>query len=305
MRPRSHNSPPLGWRTTMPDSLILRRAGPADARALAELFHHADRENPGSFESEEDLARALADPHHVHIVAEENSRLVAAVAMTHRAWNDSYELGRVLARPDGPYPGLGALLMQRAVDQVGRDGLGEVFIAAPRARCLFHLCAALDPPMIVAGHDAGRTAASGAREAYLIGFSIPKYARFIHVAPPETDSVLERFVRESIYKPLHLRSAAAEYPPECLAGPASEWSFDWGDLVVDYNPTASTGELAIVGARSLLALTSEFPRAVDRVLRALPQVQHVVVTVLADKTDLVCRLSRAGFTLAAYLPAWY
>ena len=158
----------LSMERTMPDTLIIRRACSGDAAPLADLFHYADPENPCSFESRPGVACVLADPRNVRIVAEENGRLVSTVAMTYRPWNDSYELGGVLTRPDCRRPGLAGLLMQRAVDQVSRAALGDIFTTFPRARRLFHLCAALDPAMIVAGHDAGRTVATGAREAYLI-----------------------------------------------------------------------------------------------------------------------------------------
>ena len=51
-------------------------------------------------------------------------------------------------------------------------------------RCLVDACAALNPPMIVAGHDTGRIVADGPRGAPLITLSIPEHARFVHVTPP-------------------------------------------------------------------------------------------------------------------------
>ena len=170
-------------------------------------------------------------------MAEHENHLVSFMTMTYRPWNDSYELGRGLTRPDYPR-GLGALLMQRVVDWVCDAALGEVFTGSFPARCFVDLGAALNPPMIVAGHDTGRTVANGSRGEHLIAFSIPEHARFVHVTPPMVESASGAFIRERIYRPLGLTLAPGEYPPESLVGATSDWSLDWGDLVVDYNPTA-------------------------------------------------------------------
>jgi N-acetylglutamate synthase-like GNAT family acetyltransferase len=287
-----------------PGGLIVRRAGPADARPLAALARLANSASP-PFESVDAVARFLADPRNFQIVAEEENRLVSSMTMTYRPWNDSCELGRELTRPDCRRRGLGALLMRRAVDAVCDAALGEVFIASLRARSLVDLCAALDPPMIVAGHDSGRLVASGSRGAHLIVLSIPTHARFVHVTPPLAESARVAFIRECVYRPLRLCFAPGDYPPESLVGATSDWSLDWGDLVVDYDPGSPNRALAIVGVRARRVLPAHFSRDLDRVLRALPDVEHIIVTVLADKTDFLRQLFVLGFELAAYLPAWY
>jgi hypothetical protein len=294
---------PAGTRRS-PSGLVVRRAGPADARPLAALVHLVTSNGP-QCQSVDDVARFLADPHNYQIVAEEENRLVSSSTMMYRPWNDSYELGRDLTRPDCHRRGLGALLMQRVVDWVCDAALGEVFIASVRARCLVDPRTALNPPMIVAGHDTDRIVANGAREPHLITLSIPEHARFVHVTPPVAESASGAFIRERIYHPLRLRFAPGEYPPESLVGATSDWSLDWGGLVVDYNPDSPNRALAIVGVRDRSVLSEHFSRDLDRVLRALPHVEHVIVTVLADKTDFLRQLFVLGFELAAYLPAWY
>lgn len=288
----------------MPGGLIVRRAGPADAPPLAALVQLVNSNSP-PFQSVHDVARFLADPRNFQIVAEGENRLVSSMTMMYHPWNDSYELGRGLTRPDCRRRGLGALLMQRVVDWVCDAALGEVFIGSLRARRLVDLCAALNPPMIVAGHDTDRTVANGSRGAHLITLSIPEHARFVHVTPPVAESASGAFIRERIYRPLRLPLAPGEYPPESLVGATSDWSLEWGDLVVDYNPNSPNRALAIVGVRGRSVLPAHFCRDLDRLLRALPHVEHMIVTVLAAKTDLLRQLSGLGFELAAYLPAWY
>ena len=121
----------------MRGGLIVRRAGPADARPLADLVHLVHSNGAQPFQSLHDVTRFLADPRNFQIVAEEDNCLVSSMTMTYCPWNDSYELGRVLTRPDCPRRGLGALLMQRVVDLVCDAALGEVFIGfRPRPRAV-------------------------------------------------------------------------------------------------------------------------------------------------------------------------
>ena len=54
-----------------------------------------------------------------------------------------------------------------------------------------------------------------------------------------------------------------------------------------------------------LILSTPSRRDVDRLFRALPRVEHIIVTVLADKMDFLRELSSFGFEFAAYLPAWF
>jgi Right handed beta helix region len=284
--------------------LIVRRAGAADACRLSALAHLAHSSGP-PFQTACDVARFLADPSNFQIVAEEENRLMSSVTMMYHPWNDSYELGRGFTRPDCRRRGLDALLLQRVLDCVCDAALGEVFIGSLRTRCLVDLCAALNPPMIVAGHDIGRTVADGSRGENLITLSIPEHARFVHVTPPVAESDGGAFIRERIYRPLRLPLAPGEYPPESLVGATSDWSLECGTVVVDYNPTSPNRALTIVGARARSVIATHLCRDVDRLLRALPHVEHIIVTVLADKTDLFRQLSGLGFELVAYLPAWY
>ena len=57
-------------RPHLPSGLIVRRAGPADARPLAALLHLVNSNSP-PFQSVDDVARFLADPRNFQIVAEE------------------------------------------------------------------------------------------------------------------------------------------------------------------------------------------------------------------------------------------
>jgi hypothetical protein len=195
--------------------------------------------------------------------------------------------------------------MQRVVDDMCAEAAGDVFFSCPRVRSALNLCAGLEPPMIVAGHDVGRTVVDGARETHLITVSIPARAGFVHVTPPVAETAGGAFIRKRVYRPLRLPLAPGEYPPESFVGVTSEWSLEWGSVVVDYDPGSPNQALEIVASRARCAPPDELLRDIDRLCRAFPHVQHITATVLADKTDLLRRLTEFGFEVSAYLPAWY
>src|SRR5215813_2321177 len=168
---------------SVPEELTLRRAGSEDACKIAALFQLVYRNSSHPFQTVDDVARFLADARNFQIVAELDGRIISSVAMTYYAWNDSYELGRAITHPDHRCHGLAATLMQGVVDWVRERALGQVFFGFPRVRRIVDLGSGLNPPMIVAGHDAGRNVANGSRETHLIMYSVPQHARFIHVTP--------------------------------------------------------------------------------------------------------------------------
>ena len=289
----------------MPNNLILRRAGPADARPLAELFQLATPQSPHPLQTRHDVACFLEDPRNFQIVAEQGGRLVSSIAMMYHPWNDAYELGCVLTHPDSRRRGLAPRLRQRVVDCVRAEALGEVFFRSRRARGPIDLCSPIDPPMVATGHAAGRSPANGPPATQLAIFSIPSHARFVHVTPPVADGTTGAFLRERIYRQLGLPLAPGEYPPDSVVGAPSDWSLEWGNLVVDYNPNSPRRTLEILAIRAGSSISEHFSGDLDQILRAIPGVEHITVTVLADKIELLRYLSHCGFELAAYLPAWY
>src|SRR5262249_16991015 len=136
------------------------------------------------------------------------------------------------------------------VDWVRESALGEVFFGFPRVRCIVDLGTALNPPMIVAGHDAGRNVANGSRETHLIMYSIPQHARFIHVTPATSEMALSMFVRKRIYEPLGLRLAPDNYPPDGLVGASSTKSIVFEDLLFDYDCASPSHALEVLGHRA-------------------------------------------------------
>ena len=247
----------------------------------------------------------MADARNFEIVAEEGNRVVASMAMTCNAWNDSYELGRAVTLPEYRRNGLAAFLMQEVVDWVVAARLGELIFGYPRVRRIADLCAALDPEITVVGHDAGRNVANGSREIHLIVCGVPRHALFTHVAPRVAELRNWRFLRERIYSPLGLSGAPGEYPRESFVGAVPQSELEVGAWRFDYVAGSPSGALEAVSRQHDGATPQQMSAELTAILSGMPDVQHVTATVLADKAELIRALAVCGFEIVAYLPAWH
>jgi N-acetylglutamate synthase-like GNAT family acetyltransferase len=285
-------------------SLTIRRAGPADVQRVTELFQQVYRHSSHPFQDADDVRRFLADPRNFAGVAEDEGTIVASMAMTYYEWNDAYELGRALTHPEFRRHGAAATLMAEVVGWVAAAGLGQVFFGFPRARRIVELCGALNPPMIVSGHDAGRNVANGTRETHVIVCCVPGHARFVHVAP-----ALEQFasprLRNRLYGDLGLAACEGPYPNHAIVGPPGEAVTVSGMLRIDYDPRRPNAAAEIVGCDEPDAAPDAIGASIDEFLEAHRDVQHITVTVLADKIDLIRWLVVCGFEFTAYIPAWH
>lgn len=287
------------------DLVTIRRAGPEDACTIAALFQSVYRHSSHPFQSTASVAHFLLDERNFQIVAEEDNQVAATMAMIYNPWNDSYELGRAITLPDYRRNGLAELLMQQVVDWTANAGLGELIFGYPRVRRIADLCAALDPTIVVAGHDAGRNVANGSRETHLIVCGVQRHARFTHVAPGIAALLDWRFLIEQLYAPLRLIGSPGEYPSECFVGAISQKQMSLGPWILDYAPANRSGALEVIGLQDDGATPGQIAQELNQILSAMPEVQHVTATILADKVEIIRALAGFGFEISAYLPAWY
>jgi hypothetical protein len=262
------------------------------------------RDSSHPFQSTTAVAEFLEDPRNFQILAEAGNRIVASMAMTLNAWNDSYELGRAVTVPDFRRNGLAGFLMQQVVDWVAAERLGEVTFGYPRVRRIAELCSTLDPKIVPVGHDGGRNVANGSRETHLIVCGIPQHSHFTHVAPMIEGLLSWPFLREQIYRPLGLSGMPGSYPPQCFVGAPPSSPIVHSAWVFDHPHGNPSGALEVIGRQDDALSPEEVSRELEEILSAFVGVQHVTATILADKIALFRALVQHGFELCAYLPAW-
>ena len=203
------------------DEVIVRRASVEDAAEIAAQFHCTYPNSDHPFRTVADVTRFLEDPQNFQLLADCDGQILSSMAMTYYPWNDSYELGRALTLPEYRNRGLAWLLMQEVVDWVCRERQGEVFFGFSRVRRTVDLCSKLTPPMIITGHNGGRSVSNGSRETHLIVYSIPRHAHFLHVTPQAPEVRGSDYVQQFIYRPLGLCQSFGEYPPVSFVGEVS------------------------------------------------------------------------------------
>ena len=284
--------------------LTIRGASFGDAERLAELFQLVYRNSSHPFQSVRDIEAFLDNPLNYEMVGEVNGQIVVSMAMTHSAWNDSYELGRALTDPAFRNHGFAGLLMHRVVREVCDQEKGQVFVGYPRVRRIVELCEVLTPPMIVTGHDGGRNVANGIREMHLIVYAVPSHGKFVHVAPPE-QIAQTRFVRHEVYRKLGLKGLPGQHPKAAFIGAPTSRSFEVGDFLVAYEPDSAHRAMEILAHGTPATDPLDVCGELDALFRKFPDIRHVTATVLADKIDLLRALRDYGFEVVAYRPAWY
>jgi GNAT superfamily N-acetyltransferase len=284
--------------------ITIRRAGPQEACAIAVLFQQMYRDSSHPFRSLALVAEFLADSRNFQIIAQEEDRIVASMAMTYQTWNNSYELGRALTVKEYRRNGLAGILMQEIVNWAALAGAGDIIFGYPRVARIAQLGITLNPQMPIVGHDAGRNVANGHRETHLISFGIFPDARFHHVRPTHLQISECPFMRD-IYSRLGLTGSTGAYPPEYFVGAAQQSLLVAGSWTFAYTFGAPEGAVEVVARDLDGASAREMSEELREIMNAMPDIQHVTATILADKVDLIQILARQGFEVTAYLPAWY
>jgi GNAT superfamily N-acetyltransferase len=288
--------------TYLPSSVAVRRAGPQDASTLAALFQMVYKNSSHPFQTIGAVEAFLLQPSNFQILAEDSKSVIASMAMTYNSWNNSYELGHALTHPEYRGHGLAAYLMETVVELVAQQQIGDLIFGFPRVRRIVDLCAGLDRPIIVAGHDAGRNVVDSKRETHLIVLGIPHYAQFFHVAPPIPKLLSWTFLLEQLYASLGLAPIPGNYPSSCFVGERSSGARQTGNWVVEYEE--ASGVLSLIDYQSFVD-PARIGTGLNELLVHWHFIQFITATILADKVSVIQTFLGSGFELVAYLPAWH
>jgi hypothetical protein len=177
-------------------------------------------------------------------------------------------------------------------------------LGVPRSRTMLNVVRAIQPSFVPIGHDGGINVANGVREYHGIACTPNPNASFQHCIPTSYSLGESEFVHNEIFRRLGLSSHKDNYPPEWAVGEGTQ-SCSSGAFAFAYDPFCASNSLEITGCNLMFRNARQAAAMLLTMLETFPQVRHVRLTVLIDKTEFIQRLVDAGFEITAYLPVWY
>jgi hypothetical protein len=282
----------------------IRNATPEDSASVAHLFRLAYGKSSHPCQQSEHVRESICSGTTAWRLAIDQDRVVACITLIINEWNHSWELARAVTLPEYRGEGLGTELMQCSVNDACASSSCDIIVGFPRSRTMLHIVSGLEPSMLPVGHDGAINVANGTREYHAITCAANPRARFAHYIPIAPSLADKEFVRRELFAPLGLHPTRAEYP--------SQWVV--GDGIVDpdlrpfsfgYDPLCPSDAIEITGYNADSKDAAHVAQELISMLDSFYHTRHVRLAVLIDKTELIEKLTCAGFHITAYLPAWY
>ena len=286
----------------------VRRAGKSDARAIAELFQRTYEDSSHECKEVEYVRQTLLGDDHTWIVCEDGDEIVSVTCCRRSGWNHSYETCYSITKRHVRGQGLAKRLFVTALDVAYRRGDCEIVVGYPRSQTMFQLTTSgfASPPVAV-GYDGGINVANGQREYHLITMARNARANPIRVAPRIDAFQWLDSVRRPVLASLGFASEPGEYPLAIVAGSglgheATIHGFRFSYL---HDPTSPSGAVQVTGLSRQGSFATSPEKAFTSFVSKFASMPYIGVQVLVDKRPVIDLLQEIGFTITAYLPAWY
>jgi len=279
-----------------------------DAEPIAQLFQIVYRESSHPCKEAAFVRATFHSGRDFWLVAVANGRVVACTAMQRQPWNGVFESCRSVTHPEFRCHGLGGLLYQRILDQVSRRPDFTYVFGFPRTRGMLRLlCADVELPFVILGHDGAMNVANGCREYHLVGMTTNNREPLRHVVSERGNVASAPFLQRQVLSRLGMIGEVGSYPSDLVVGPVGEQQAVVDGVVIEYRFDANLPN------RALELMRVEAPGkdagvvccALETFLAQFPTVAHVSMNILSDKEELIGQLQHLGFEVSAYLPAWY
>ncbi|EJM78550.1 hypothetical protein [Pseudomonas sp. GM55] len=289
---------PLGVEQQSP-GFILRPGKTEDVNSLAELFSVTYGQTTHPCQNPIHIYNAMISGLQKWFIVDIDSLIVGCLCIARRPWNQSWEVCYGMVHPDTRRAGL--------ISSLVRLGLGSHFTESIELGFYITRNIASHSVMkkiraaVLVGHDGGPDMVDGVREYHFTAIHPRAADGFRHIAPWYASKSGTEFISDYLYKSLSLEPVSDAYPATYLTGP--QGTDQHGALLYSYDPAAKALMLSgYVG-------TSETGQGIMDELKALLQhwksAEYVSACVLADKLELISSMIRLGFSITAYLPAWY
>jgi hypothetical protein len=281
-----------------------RDATPEDAEQIAGLY---DRVYSGGYP-----VAKLMDPVAVRQiivagadvwqVATIDDQVIGSVVGERAEWNRSYEICRAVVDPafarGGRFRPLFDAIQRACVDRADC----ELIPGYARSDHMQHICEVAFVPYEMVGSDGGKHLVSGEREEHVVVLAVNPFLRVRRMSPRVPLLSAGGELHSRIAR-LGLDDKPGPYPPTMIVGPRGAESFESaaGRVTYGYFEPSRCALVSAVDAADPVDVS----RCLTQLLEAQPEIEHLTVSVLADKGNLIRQLCATGFTLTAYVPAWY
>jgi hypothetical protein len=293
---------------TLTQDYVIRDAQVQDAEQLASFFRMAYG----------DSSHECKDPEHVRMtiergttswfVAAQGDRILGCGAAVPHPWNRTWEPCRFFTLPDCRSRCLGIRLYRTAVEAAWRHPSCDLVFGSPRSYGVYLMARqSLDTPTVMVGHDGGMHVANGQREYHALVVSGHPDQVISRIVPPDSAIAEDPFIQEEILPHLSFTTEVGEYPAPYMVGPVSEQRADAGECTFfyEYDPASPSQALQITNVAAPREDCGCVADALATFLAGFPEAEHVSACVLIDKEELIQRMRKMGFSITAYLPAWY
>lgn len=278
---------------------ILRPGRTEDVNSLAELFRITYGQTTHPCRNPIYIYNAMISGLQEWFVVEIDSLIVGCSCIARRPWNQSWEVCYGVVHPDTRRAGVISSLVRFSLENHCPEPI-ELGFYITRNIASHSVMKKIRAAVLVGG-DGGPDMVDGIREYHLTAIHPQAADGFRHIAPWYASTSGTEFISDYLYKSLRLEPVPGAYPATYLTGP--QGTDQHGVFLYSYDTAANALMLSgYVGA-------SETERGVMDELKALLQhwksAEYVSACVLADKLELISSMIRLGFSITAYLPAWY
>ena len=279
-----------------------------DAEQLAQSFTLAYHVSSHPCQDPRYVRASLQDPDDTWFVYVEGGKILACLGHRYDAWHHAYEIVRGITHPAYQGLGLATILAKQSCNDACQRADGDLLFGFPRNRSMARILAHLvEPPLLPTGHDGGMNIAHGVREYHLVSLGFPRDRRIRRLVPSHSTIAHSRLITEQLLGAFAFDTQTAVYPPAYIVGPTSPHQARIGSSVFTYcyDPADLSGALQITTLTDASADMEHIAQALAQFLARFPAAQHMSAAVLVDKEALIGHMRRMGFTITAYLPAWY
>lgn len=282
---------------TMP---TLRPAMIEDAAQISALFKHTYGDSTHPCRNCDHIIDSMASKHDQWWLISRTDSIMGCLCIKRHDWNQAWETSYAIALPclRAAAPGLSLRLLRLALREKPPQPF-ELCFYMPRTITAHQMMTHVRASVLV-GYDGGQSLVQGYYEHHMFAIHPNDATPFANATPshgPAADFPFAQYLNAA----LDLPSAPKAYPAACIVGPLS--ATQDGSFYRSYDHVSNV--IMLSGHIRPNATEAEIIADLGVFLSCHPDAYHIGAYVLPDKVSLIKAMLEMGFSITAYLPAWY